>query len=215
MSVKTFMLHETDRAWVSLRRYEKDRSAEGVRGAKTCPGPFGYHNAHGPKEVRTGYAKHTDGYWLRPEEHKQPPADDPLWPTKCEHCDYVFLADDHRQVFEDHIYVSDDNREFSLRGAPPGAMWYADWMGENYFGPDGHCLMVVTPSGREWCIDSRASNCTMRDDRGPFDKAHRCWVRHGTPPNITVDKQGRTCQAGGGSIVSGDYHGFLRNGEFT
>ena len=100
--------------------------------------------------------------------------------------------------------------------APAGAMWFADWLlelaesGNDWKGPDGHCLMVRCPNGNDWCIDSRAFNCTL-----PNDHIHKCWVRHGTPPSITVDKNGVTCQAGAGSILNGTYHGFLRNGEFT
>lgn len=74
---------------------------------------------------------------------------------------------------------------------------------------DGPCLCVQTPGGT-WNIDSRASNCTM-----PYDYEHRCWIRHGEPPNITVDKAGKTCSAGGGSIQCGSYHGFLQYGRFT
>jgi hypothetical protein len=104
-----------------------------------------------------------------------------------------------------------------------GAMWYADWLLEHIKniwtdadgnvrpqrygpGPDGRILIVQTPGGG-WIIDSRASNCTM-----PQDNEHRCWVRHGTAPEITVDKSGNTCGAGAGSIQAGNYHGFLRNG---
>ncbi len=98
----------------------------------------------------------------------------------------------------------------------PGCMYWAEegtgdaihtaqtW--DNFTGP---ALMVVCPNGRHWNIDSRASNCTM-----PDDKLHRCWCRHGEPPMITVDKNGLTCAAGGGSIIVGDYHGMLQNGEF-
>jgi hypothetical protein len=75
---------------------------------------------------------------------------------------------------------------------------------------DGTHLTVVLPNGEYWDIDSRANNCTMKEDR-----IHRCWIRHGEPPNVTVDKNGPTCQAGAGSIMAGSYHGFLRNGEFT
>lgn len=98
----------------------------------------------------------------------------------------------------------------------PGAMWFADisYMdGSDYLwnNEDAHGrLHVVCPNGRHWDIDSRCSNCTL-----PNDHVHRCWVCHGEPPNITVDKQGVTCAAGAGSILAGDYHGFLRNGEFT
>ncbi len=74
----------------------------------------------------------------------------------------------------------------------------------------GPHLIAVCPGGSDWDIDSRASNCTLRNDR-----LHRCWIRHGEPPTVTVDKNGQTCAAGGGSIMAGTYHGFLRNGEFT
>jgi hypothetical protein len=74
---------------------------------------------------------------------------------------------------------------------------------------DGPHLIVMTPGG-QWNIDSRASNCTL-----PYDYEHRCWVRHGEPPNITVDKQGLTCTAGAGSIQCGDYHGFLVAGALS
>ena len=45
----------------------------------------------------------------------------------------------------------------------------------------------------EWDIDGRANNCSMLEDR-----THRCWVRHGEPPDVTVDKDGPTCTAGRG-----------------
>lgn len=90
-----------------------------------------------------------------------------------------------------------------------GAMFYADddWArAVGYIGPDGRCLVVKTPDGF-WYVDSRASNCGR-----PEDRVHKCWVRHGSIPDITVDKNGDTCSAGAGSIQCGSYHGFLRNG---
>jgi hypothetical protein len=93
-----------------------------------------------------------------------------------------------------------------LHSAPAGAIWFAPWMEDHCKGFDGKCLVVRTPGG-DWMIDSRASNCGL-----PNDTEHRCWIRHGEAPNITVDKQGKTCSAGAGSIVCGKYHGFLRNG---
>lgn len=99
----------------------------------------------------------------------------------------------------------------------PGAMWDAWWYRPakpgGYFLaplPDGLSLCVTLPNGHDWYIDGRASNCTL-----PDDNEHHCWVRHGTPPNVTVDKNGRTCAAGAGSILAGSYHGFLQNGELT
>lgn len=75
---------------------------------------------------------------------------------------------------------------------------------------DGRHLYAVLPNKHHWDIDSRASNCGS-----PQDFIHRCWIRHGEPPNIHVDKDGLTCSAGAGSILSGDYHGFLHHGNFT
>lgn len=92
----------------------------------------------------------------------------------------------------------------------PGAMWF-DYMSTEYWQNEtGPHLKVVTPSGSFWDIDGRCSNCTMI-----ADELHRCWVRHGDAPVITVDKNGLTCAAGVGSIAVAGYHGHLRNGEFT
>jgi hypothetical protein len=77
-------------------------------------------------------------------------------------------------------------------------------------GFDGRCLVVKCPDGHEWMIDGIASNCT---DRG--NEAHRCWIRHGEPPVLTIDKNGPTCGAGAGSILTPRFHGFLRGGEFV
>lgn len=102
-----------------------------------------------------------------------------------------------------------------------GDMYWAECMKEK----DGKCyywdncpgqhLIVRVPdgdnlSGHAWNIDSRASNCTMKDDR-----THRCWVRHGDPPNIHVDKSGHTCAAGAGSILTDKWHGFLHHGQLV
>lgn len=48
-------------------------------------------------------------------------------------------------------------------------------------------------------------------------RPHKCWVRHGTPPNeiVHVDKNGVTCGAGAGSIAIDGWHGFLHNGELV
>jgi hypothetical protein len=89
-----------------------------------------------------------------------------------------------------------------------GAMWRAAWLPKGFVWEnetEAH-LIVKTPGG-DWDIDNRASNCTL-----PNDKVHRCWVRHGEPPNVDVNKSGITCNAGAGSIVIGNWHGFLRNG---
>lgn len=98
---------------------------------------------------------------------------------------------------------------------PPGGVWEGlDLEGKPLepTGPDGRQLWVVLPNGHVWCIDGRASNCTM-----PDDDEHRCWVRHGSPEDgtLTVDKAGHTCKAGAGSILAGNYHGFLEDGALV
>lgn len=106
----------------------------------------------------------------------------------------------------------DTGEEKRLSEFGPGAMWDAHWMHDvpDWCGPDGKCIVVRLPDGTDWHIDGRASNCTM-----PKDNKHRCWVRHGDPPNLTVDKNGVTCKAGAGSIQTKHYHGFLRDGVLT
>ena len=108
---------------------------------------------------------------------------------------------------EEHKYT----HEFGV-----GAMWRATWYPRNmtWNNETEPHLIVCCPNGpeatRDWDIDSRASNCGL-----PEDRLHRCWVRRGEPPNLTVDKAGVTCAAGAGSIALPNWHGFLRNGELT
>lgn len=145
--------------------------------------------------------------------------DDVPWPERCDDCGHVFDFDDGdwqgqsvttrrewRQPATGELVVGND--------LPAGALYDATWyhaMGR--MGEDGRALMCVLPNGHHWHIDSRASNCSM-----PDDDVHRCWCRHGDPTQpqtMTVDKACNTCQAGAGSIQSGDWHGFLRDGALT
>lgn len=129
--------------------------------------------------------------------------------NKCS-CGYEFTKEDDCQKFVDRVYINKaDGKKYTLIDAPIGAMWYADWMNDIFPGPDGRSLCIRTPGG-DWMVDSIASNCDK-----PNNKIHRCWVRHGTPPMIHVDKKGNTCNAGAGSIGMRNYHGFLHNGELT
>jgi hypothetical protein len=127
------------------------------------------------------------------------------WPHLCQYCGNE-IVNGTKQIFQERLYDTPSGR------IEPGCLYWNTWYPEDYFWTNhtGYHLVAMLPNGREWCIDSRASNCTM-----PDDKLHRCWVRHGEVPNIHVDKQGHTCEAGAGSIWVGDYHGFLHNGHFT
>ena len=97
-----------------------------------------------------------------------------------------------------------------------GDMWYVNvtWYAKPecpyWDNCDGKHLIVTLPNGVTHDCHARASNCTK-----PDDKLHRCWVVHGTPPNITIDKNGLTCGAGAGSIMNFGWHGFIRNGKFV
>lgn len=108
---------------------------------------------------------------------------------------------------------ADTGEELSLKDCPPGAMWDQAELG-TYFadraGPDGLFVYVKLPDGHHWAVDGRANNCGL-----PDDDDHRCWVRHGEVPNLTVDKNGETCDAGAGSIQTPGWHGFLRAGELV
>lgn len=141
------------------------------------------------------------------------------WPSCCEHCGKPFEEKDDHQMFDRAIYVRPDTgATFTLNDVPVGACWDAHWyakhgegkQGSGYnTGPDGRCLVVRLPDGHDWMIDSRCSNCTRKDDNDHF-----CWVRNGRPEDGTlhVDKNGNTCSAGAGSILTDKWHGFLHNG---
>ena len=60
---------------------------------------------------------------------------------------------------------------------PIGALWWmtAEEAHGAAAGPDGLVVYCVCPGPQHWCIDGRASNCTL-----PADTVHRCWIRHGT-----------------------------------
>lgn len=206
MAVKCFFLEPTNRFARSLRRYSRGDN-------NICPVNC-YHNASIP--IESG----VDGI----DEHAKSDSwshDDSRWPKQCS-CGYVFTEQDVWQLFTATIYKRvDTGEEYTLRDAPDGAMWYADWIlhgrlpddpNRCYMGPDGHSLVVKVVGGHDWMVDGRASNCTM-----PDDDVHKCWCRYGDPRtgNITVDKSCNTCNAGGGSILTDKWHGFLRDGMFV
>lgn len=189
MNYPCFVLTATDRQRHFLRRY--------VSESKCSMSPVGVHDAWTPAGETT-------------QEIVAPPTprDDPRWPSACA-CGHVFTDADVWQDFTDRIYVAADGREFTLRDAPPGAMYFAEWYDTIATPQLEHALVVITPGG-PWVVDSQASNCTMKDDFQ--QQRHHCWIIEGSLPNITVSKNGVTCAAGAGSIQAGKFHGFLRNG---
>lgn len=129
--------------------------------------------------------------------------------------DWREITDDNGKVIgrtQDRILRRTDTGEefIEYHNAPVGAMWFAEWFDNSFCVPQlEHVLVVKTPGG-EWVVDSQSSNCTMPEDFK--QEKHHCWIIEGELPNITVSKNGKTCAAGGGSIQTGNYHGFLRNG---
>jgi hypothetical protein len=200
MKIKCFLLIATPYQRFSLRRFYSSSDDKNI-----CPLPHGYHDAH----VEIGQTLIETPSTTVPAHIDKT---DPRWPTHCG-CGYQFTDEDKWQHFMEPLYSRQDNHDiiYTLNEAPVGAIWRATWYEDmqSYLGPDGQCLVVKTPGG-DWVIDGRANNCTL-----PNDNIHKCWVRHGVPPMITVDKNGKTCGAGAGSILVGNYHGFLINGELV
>jgi len=202
MGIKCFWLEPTDRQKLYLRRYN---------GNLKCSGPMSYHNAM----IEVGESKEVmdeaKGHWVDDGRTAKDYAGDSRWPTHCA-CGYEFQESDERQLFSSHIYRrADTGEEMTLRDAPDGAMWEASWYSgiPGWCGDDGRAIMCRVPDKHDWHIDGPCSNCTRPNE------PHRCWVRHGVPPNLTVDKNGDTCAAGAGSILTPQWHGFLRDGELV
>lgn len=213
MPTKVFWLEPIELVRCYLRRYRSGSDED----AK-CPSPYSYHNARYFSGDMAIILSDPDNEGRRTilngdSQHQWTTLNDPNWPTKCDHCEYHFNDQDPKQFFVERTYRRVDTAEtMTLRDAPAGAMWDAQWMSSWVKGADGICLVVKLPNGNDWMVDSRASNCTL-----PNDDIHKCWVRHGDPKtgNVHVDKNGVTCSAGAGSIASGNYHGFLHNGYLT
>jgi len=119
------------------------------------------------------------------------PHDDPRWPKTCSKCGYIFKPDDRWQNNINRLFHTDVSPIcYTLDGAPPGAMYYADWY--PWKGPDGRCLVVKTPAG-EWIVDR------------PPSSGRSAWTRTGTPPNVTANPS---------ILFPGPkgFHGWLRDG---
>lgn len=204
MSVTCFLIIPTDTVRLWFRRYASESKCT-LQGE----GRMSYHNEETFWQdvplIRDGRG-YDETHCVYQEKVKN---DNPLWPYRCK-CDYIFTEGDARQIHSHRLYRRADNNELTtINDAEPGAMWDADWLHDipSRVGPDGKSLHVVCPGGHHWNIDGPCSNCTK-----PNDKVHKCWVRHGEAPALTVDKNGVTCSAGAGSIQTPNWHGFLRNG---
>jgi hypothetical protein len=212
MPTACFLITPGNQAKRTLRRYSDSLTMN-----PPCPSSWrSYHNA----SVEIGdfpvvRSDHGSLAMIDPVEY----AEDERWPVKCEHCEYIFTADDHWQVNQDLIYAAEDGREMTLSAAPPGAVWVAEWMPDRFrINGSGPPYVIRLPNGHDFMPGSGASNC----DRKGED--HDCWCVHGEAPNFTIDKNpepGRsTCTAGGGSVWShqgqpDEWHGHINSGVMT
>lgn len=119
------------------------------------------------------------------------PHDDPRWPKVCDVCGTPFRDSDHWQHIVSRLYRgAPDGKLYTLRNAPPGAMYDATWWPTK--GPDGIALAVCLPPGGGddyWMPDSPS-------------KQGSPWTRSGTIPRVTCTP----------SILTPRYHGFLTDG---
>ncbi len=228
MGVRCFWVEPTGTVYRSLRRYTS------AAGAWSCE--EGWHQASTPLDevpatINVSEVKGLRVHWVSTggtiDESENVNADaspaefegHESWPVECEKgCGYRFSTEpgptypparvgDTWQVFIQRVYADADGQKWAMRDLPPGAMFDAHWM--PWKGPDGKSLAVILPDNSTWNVDGQASNCTRKGE------PHACWVRHGEPPMVTVDKDGDTCAAGAGSIATSGYHGFLRDGELV
>jgi hypothetical protein len=225
--IPVFWLEPTDTFRVELRRYRNRQ--EGDAPCPLMPGEWSYHQSKLAIGEAPAEWEETDGRRSLKSLPLLPP-EDPRWPRACA-CGYVFDEKDAWQTTPHLLYRAvgggRDGQLFTLQDAPAGAMWNAEWFAHTEWsrGPDGLCLVVRLPNGGDWMPDSEASNCT-RTQWGPtperpnsktwLGRTHYCWVRHGDPRQphtLHVDKDGDTCSAGAGSILSGKWHGFLHHGH--
>lgn len=98
--------------------------------------------------------------------------------------------------YAENVYRrTDTGATFALGQAPVGAMYFADWLSSK--GPDGHCLIVVTPYG-PWNVDV-----------GYQLPSPGKWTRTGEPTRVTVRPSiGQGPKPDGGWM----YHAFLTDG---
>lgn len=180
MRIVCFYLEPTVRVTRDLRRYSMANCASNRLGVHDASTPFDVIDSpadeRGVTRLVEAEVDHTD----------------PRWPTKCKSCDYLFVEEDSWQTFTQRLYLRQDTGALcTLAEATPGAMWDAQWYPRK--GPDGRCLVVMTPGG-EWMVDAPSSSGEP-------------WKRTGEVPKITAHPSILINNRGGP-----DYHGWLTDG---
>jgi hypothetical protein len=204
---QVFFIIPTNKFEKYLTRYGSEKTPCPKRGY-SCTGSVLIETVESEKSLASGSAS-SPGIEF--------PLDDQRWPTTCNYCGNLITNVSEGYVHYFRLWTPQDRSRtpqncpefFHLMKSPTGACWDANWLHDHRVGPDGRSLYVMCPDHHEWFVDGIASNCTRKDD-----KTHRCWCRQGKPEDgtLNVDKNCDTCQAGAGSILTPNWHGFLRNG---
>jgi hypothetical protein len=199
---RCFLLRPTDVAFRWLRRHE---SGDCPLMADAKP-EYNFHQAmHRIADGRVAVSR--EGTFSTDPDTW--PADDARWPRVCG-CGHTFADSAARQLFWQTAYADGDGRLWSIhptelpgvRRAPPGAMWYADWMPYTK-GPDGRCLVVRCP---RWPDGSGVSD--WLPDGPSTTHPAPAWVRTGEPPLVTAQPSIFVSEPDG-------WHGWLRAGELV
>jgi hypothetical protein len=164
--IPCFWIEPAGRIALYLRRYSAGTPETRCR--------YGYHNA----DVKIGERPSTNDLddkqrvGMGPEvaamRHSGPephwsvdyPVTHGAWPTKCDHCDYVFAPDDHWHYHARDVYRNPATGEEKQRDEfPAGAIYRATWYEDipEWTGPDGMSLIVTVPDTlgrtRAWTPD--------------------------------------------------------------
>jgi len=214
MAWPCFWVEDTGNVELGLRRFtwsDTDNDRPPGRPGHGPRPPCANGKTHHDASVRLDRAparRNDEGYLqaIPAEEY----SGDQRWPATCANCAYEFVDEDVWQVNQLPLYRRPDTgEEWIDRVLPIGAMFDAFWHRHWGIGPDGIALTVVLPPGspgddsraRWWHIDGPA-----RGDGGTKPNA---WTRtcdpKAVPPTVDVNP----------SILTSDYHGFLRHGVLT
>jgi len=183
MNIRCFLLEPSGLAEYELRRYSRSE-------LQRCPGNRWQMRCHDARVV-IGRGPEHDHDWTPPPIHE-------MWPRLCD-CGYEFRPEDHWQANDQRLFRrSDTGEEITLRDAPVGAIWRAEWLEglTGHGGPDGKVYYCRLPGRHDWCIDGPAENAAQ-DKPG--------WQRTGEAPRFTVTP----------SVFPPGWHGYLRDGELV
>lgn len=197
MKIRCFLLEPTASVRVSLRRFT-------FVGDKRCRlSPVGGHETGLFVTVPVAPAADWPGASGDPFAIGAPIAkDDPRWPEECSYCREPFQVDDPYQVHVEGLWAGSPNGELvTLRNAPAGALWNAEWFPER--GPDGRSLCLQLPGGSAWHIDGPSAR-QLADVTAPRFAPGRpaAWQRWGAVPKITVTP----------SVLTPGFHGVVKDG---